>query len=208
MAVFADTAQEEVDAACGDDLTLVLLALLLQIGGVAVEDVDVRGRHVDMVEEMLAHEGVIAFRVIFGDAHVFVHVERNDVAERHLARLIKAHQFLVGLHGRRAGGQSQYERTVGPGRLLLDPRDDVTGRPQAGFRVVLFDNQSHRILFGVKTFSRRPRWPGIRPCPTCRRGGRYSACAPRRAARIRANRCPGRARYPSATRGGRWRDVS
>ena len=42
MAVFADTAQEEVDAACGDDLTLVLLALLLQIGGVAVEDVDVR----------------------------------------------------------------------------------------------------------------------------------------------------------------------
>ena len=58
MAVFADTAQEEVDAACGDDLTLVLLALLLQIGGVAVEDVDVRGRHVDMVEEMPAHEGV------------------------------------------------------------------------------------------------------------------------------------------------------
>ena len=143
MAVFADTAQEEVDAACGDDLTLVLLALLLQIGGVAVEDVDVRGRHVDMVEEMPAHEGVIAFRVIFGDAHVFVHIERNDVAERDVARLMPANQLLVGFERRGPGGQPQDERSVGALRLGPDAGDDVFGGPLGYLLRGIFDDYSH-----------------------------------------------------------------
>ena len=41
MAVFADTAQEEVDAPCAADFLLVFVAFLLQVGGVAVEDVDI-----------------------------------------------------------------------------------------------------------------------------------------------------------------------
>ena len=35
--------------------------------------------------------------MLLGETHILVHVERDDVLERHFARLVAADQFLVGL---------------------------------------------------------------------------------------------------------------
>lgn len=40
------------------------MALSFEVGRVAIEDVDVVGFHVNVREEVLVHEAVIAFRVI------------------------------------------------------------------------------------------------------------------------------------------------
>lgn len=110
MSVLADAAHEQVDAAGFEDGGLIVGTLLDQILGIAVQDVDVLGLDVDVAEEVVPHERVVALGVILGQAHIFVHVERDDVAERYFAGLVAADQLLVGLQRRRAGGQSQYER--------------------------------------------------------------------------------------------------
>ena len=56
MAVRTDTTDEEVDTPSLNDHLLVTCALSLQVLGVAIEDVDVLLRAVNMVEEVLSHE--------------------------------------------------------------------------------------------------------------------------------------------------------
>ena len=102
--VFADAAHEQVDAAGLDDARLVVGALLDQILGVAVEDIDVLGQDVDVFEEVVPHERVVALGVLLRKSDVLVHVERDDVPERHVAGLVAADELLVGLQRRRAGG--------------------------------------------------------------------------------------------------------
>lgn len=72
VAVLADAGEEEVDAAGGLDLGLVGDALGLQVGRVAVEDVDVVGVDVYVGEEVLPHEGVVALGVVPRDPDVLV----------------------------------------------------------------------------------------------------------------------------------------
>jgi len=67
-----DAAEEELDPPRAPDLLLVRDALLLEVGGVAVEDVDVRRVDVDVAEEVLVHERVVRLRVFARDADVFV----------------------------------------------------------------------------------------------------------------------------------------
>lgn len=67
-----DTTKEQLDASDLIDLLFILVALGLQVGGITIEDVDVARFHVDMREEMLIHEAVVAFRVVSRDPDVFV----------------------------------------------------------------------------------------------------------------------------------------
>ena len=72
VAILAYAGQEEVDAACRLDLGLVRDALGLEVGGVAVEDVDIARVNVYVREEVLPHEGVVALWVVPRDPDVFV----------------------------------------------------------------------------------------------------------------------------------------
>ncbi len=72
MAVLSHAGQEQVDAAGGLDLGLVLDALGLEVGRIPVEDVYVAGMEVDVREEVLPHEGVVALGVVPGDTNVLV----------------------------------------------------------------------------------------------------------------------------------------
>ena len=67
-----DVAEERVDAAGGFDGGFVCDAFGFEIRRVAVEDVDIAGMHVDVVEEVGVHEGVVGFGVFVGDANIFV----------------------------------------------------------------------------------------------------------------------------------------
>ena len=81
MAVRTDTADEEVDTASLLDHLLIVCTLCYQILGIAVEDVDVLLRTVDVVEQVAGHEGVIALRMGLWQTYILVHVEGEYVLE-------------------------------------------------------------------------------------------------------------------------------
>ena len=41
-----------------------------------------------MVKEIAMHKAVVAFRMLFWQADIFVHIERHDVFEANLARFV------------------------------------------------------------------------------------------------------------------------
>ena len=75
MAVFADTAKEQVNAACLNDGLLIVLALNLEVRSVSVENVDVLSRLIYMVEKIFVHERVVALRMLLRKTYILVHVE-------------------------------------------------------------------------------------------------------------------------------------
>ena len=87
VSVFAHAAEEQVETAGVDDGLLIGRAFGLGVGRVSVQDVDVPGRFVDVVEQVAVHEGVVALGMVHGKAHVLVHVEGNHVLEGDLAGL-------------------------------------------------------------------------------------------------------------------------
>ena len=95
MTVGTDAAKEQVDATELLDLLLVSLALSSQVGGVAIEDVDILLRAVDVVEQVAEHEAMVALRMVDGQADILIHIEGNDVLERHLALLIGLNQGTI-----------------------------------------------------------------------------------------------------------------
>ena len=95
MAVGANAAHEQVDTACCLYGFLIVLTLCFQIFGIAIEDMDVLFFDVDVAEEVVPHEAVVALGMILGEVHVLVHVERNDVLERYLAGLVQGNQLAV-----------------------------------------------------------------------------------------------------------------
>ena len=143
MAVRADAAEEEVDATNLADTLLVGCTLGFEVGGVAVEDMDVVRLHVDVLEEVATHEGVVTLGVILGQADVFVHVEGDDVAEGYSALLAQLDEPFVGADGRRASGQTQDEGTLGRGRGTMNARSDVVRRPAGHGFVGGLDKQAH-----------------------------------------------------------------
>ena len=66
----ARTCEEELNAAGGLNLPLVLLALLAEVLRVAVEQVHVGRVDVNVLEEVVPHEGVVALGVVAGQAAV------------------------------------------------------------------------------------------------------------------------------------------
>ena len=75
MAVFTDTAKEQVDAACLNYGLLVVLALSLEVRSVSVENVDVLSRLINMVEKIFVHERVVTLRMLLRKTYILVHVE-------------------------------------------------------------------------------------------------------------------------------------
>ena len=96
MAIGANAAHEEVDAAVALDLLLVAGTFGLEVFSVAVQDVDIFLLDVDMTEEVVPHEAVVALGMVLRDADIFVHVEGDHILEGDLAFLVKFHQFLIG----------------------------------------------------------------------------------------------------------------
>lgn len=79
VAVLADTSKEEINAADSLDGVFVGDALSLEVGGIAVQDVNIGRMDIDVREEVLPHEGVVGFGVVAGNSYVFVHVESDDM---------------------------------------------------------------------------------------------------------------------------------
>ena len=106
MTIRADASDEEVNASGFLNHFLVVGALFHQVGSVAVENVDVLLRAVNVVEEIAGHECVIALRVCLRQTDVFIHVEGDDVFERYLSCTAGLDEGVVHTHGRRTCRQT------------------------------------------------------------------------------------------------------
>ena len=129
MTIGADTSDEEVDAASFHDHLLVVLALSSEVGGIAVEDVDVLLRTVDMIEQVTSHEGMIALGMGLGQTNILVHVKGDHVLEGHFSGTVGLYEGIVHADGRRTGGKAQHELVVGCRVELVDTLNNVVCCP-------------------------------------------------------------------------------
>ena len=143
VAVRTDTTNEEVDAAGFLNHLLVVGALGGQVFGVAVEQVDILFRAVDMVKQVLGHERVVALGVLFGQVDIFVHIEGDHVLEAYAAVLNSLNKRFVHADGRRTGGQTQHEGLLGRRLGGIDLVDYIVGSPLRQFLIIGLNNYSH-----------------------------------------------------------------
>ena len=129
MAVYTHTADKQIDASCGLDSLFVLATFGLPVFCIAVKDVHVFFGTVDMVEQIAVHKRVVAFGMLNGQAHVFVHIERNNVLKRYPTLLACLYQSLVHAYGSAASGQSQHKGAFLSGCCFINTFNDVFSCP-------------------------------------------------------------------------------
>ena len=143
MTIGTDTAEEEMNTANIFDLLLITCTLGSEVGSITVEDIDVLFADVDMREEVIPHEAVIALRMLFGQVDILVHIESDYIAEGNLAGLVQFDQFAVHTEGRRAGRQTQYKRLALFGIKLNNTFCYIVRSPLTEQVIRRFDDYSH-----------------------------------------------------------------
>ena len=81
MAIGTDTTKEEVDTTEFLYFLLVVGTLCSQIRRIAIEDMNIFLRTVDMVEQVCKHERVVALRMLYGQTYILVHIKGYDILE-------------------------------------------------------------------------------------------------------------------------------
>lgn len=117
VTIRANTTEEQLNSTVLGDLSLVVGALGQEIGSVAVQNVNVLRttdkpaeimdlQNINVLEQVLVHEAVIALRVVGREVHVLVHVEGNHVLEGNASSLVGIHKLSVHTNGRGSSGQT------------------------------------------------------------------------------------------------------
>jgi hypothetical protein len=104
VAVHAETQNLDVDAAGPRDGAFVSHALGTRIPGRAVKEVDPRRVEVHAIEQVPAHEGVIAAGIARCDTQKLVEVERDDLPKIGTAIGVESSELVVERDGSAAGG--------------------------------------------------------------------------------------------------------
>ena len=136
----ADTQKLEIQAAVRLDLHVVVGTVLFQFvqRHIAVRDVDVFGQDVDMVEQMLVHEGPVALGIVAGQAVVLVQVERYHPGKGQAFLLVHADQLRIHPHGRTSRSQAQHGH-LSLGIAVADDGRDLFGHRHRGDGCILED---------------------------------------------------------------------
>ena len=159
VAVVADAQQLQVGVAGLLDDAVVLGARGLGVGVGAVRHMGVCLVDVDVIEQVLLHEVVVALGVIVGQATVLVQVVGAHLGEVQVAGLVGLDEVLIGANGRGAGGETQNAAGI---------HDDLGGDEirclAAHVLIVGGMNDTHNALLssGTGIPAMRPR----RPRPT------------------------------------------
>ena len=85
MTVVTYTAHKQMNFSVRTDFFFILAALGVDIRGIAVEKVDVFCWNINVIEEITVHKAVVAFRMLFRQTDIFVHVEGDNVLKADLA---------------------------------------------------------------------------------------------------------------------------
>ena len=86
---------------------------------------------------------MVAFRMVFRNAYVLVHVERYDVGERNFARFAVFDQLFIGAQRGGTRRKTQYERPFLLFVVFVDAFGNVGGSPGRYLSAVGFDDDSH-----------------------------------------------------------------
>ena len=98
-----------------------------------------------MGKEVLVHEAVGGFRVIFWQIDIFVHVECYDIGERDLAIFVRLYEVFIYNLWAAAGGQPKHERPLGSRRKRINAVDDMAGSIFRGAVFVVTNNDPHLV---------------------------------------------------------------
>ena len=107
VTVAADTQQLHVNAADLVQHSLVRGAGLVHVLSIAVRNMYVVFVDVDMVEQIVIHEVMIALIVGGLQRIVFIQIVGSNLAEIQSAFVVHTNQFFIGTNGRRTGSQTQ-----------------------------------------------------------------------------------------------------
>src|ERR1700737_4213692 len=149
----------QVDPAPLPDRDLIRLTLDVHIvaGDIAARDVDVLRAHVDVIEQVLAHEPLIAVDAIRHHRVVLVEGECHDVGEVEAFVTVHLDQLAIDPDRRAAGGESKHgvPAFTAP---FLDDLGDASG-DGAGDLIVLDDDYGDSFLGSWHSVSRRNKLP-------------------------------------------------
>ena len=123
-----------------------MCTLGLEVFGVAIEDVDVLFLDVNVVEEVVPHEGMVALGVVHIEANVLVHVEGHHILEAQHSALVEFRQVLVESKGGTAGGAAEDKRTLRRGFKVNDSFGYIVGSPDRHFVIVFSNDYAHILL--------------------------------------------------------------
>ena len=70
------------------DFFFVTATFFIMIVRIAVQNIDVLRLNINVVEKIVMHEAVIAFRVFFRKTHIFIHVECDHMFKTHFTGLV------------------------------------------------------------------------------------------------------------------------
>ena len=132
VAGLSDPEDLKIDSTCISDRSLVRLTFVIDLGtrNIAARDVDVLGTHVDVVEEILPHEPVIAVDAVRLHRVVLVEVEGHDIGEVEAFLAVHLDQLAIDPDGRASSGESEHGVSASPPPLLHyvgDARGDRAG---------------------------------------------------------------------------------
>ena len=149
VTVRTDTAHEQVYTTCSFDSSFVSSAFCFQVFCITIEDVYVFLLDVDVAEEVVPHEWVVAFWMIFRKTYVFVHVESNNIFERYLTCLVQFNQSLVHAEWRRTSRATEDEWLFRSRISSVDFTSYIVCSPLRNRLIVVYDNYSHSFTFMI-----------------------------------------------------------
>lgn len=134
------TSDKQLDAPRGSDLLFKGVTLSLQVSCIPIQNVGVFWADVNVLEEVVPHEGMVTLRVVSRKAHVLIHVESLHIFEGQVSILTVLNELLVATNWGAPSRKSQGEVLVWPWVELDDAVPDVLGCPLAGLRIMVQDD--------------------------------------------------------------------
>ena len=89
MSVGTNTTHKEVDTTIRFDLLFVTGTLSIQIGSITIQDIGILRIDINMVEEIIPHERIVAFGMFFRQADIFIHIKSNYIPEGNNSFLVQ-----------------------------------------------------------------------------------------------------------------------
>ena len=183
----ADAEDLQIDPTGSPDRLLVLLTGGKHVlpGERSIGDVDRLGGDVEMIEEMLAHEAVVALQRAPIHRPVFVEIKGHNAAERDPFLAMEADQLVVDADRRAPGGEAEDGLPAGRG-ARLNELCDLPGDGTAGIARLLVDRHRQPLDRAAVLMRRLREGPAIdrkqsgggagprrptRGCWLCRHGG-------------------------------------
>jgi hypothetical protein len=130
VAVLPDAEDDKIQSAPRDKPALVARRFCSPITRAPVQKLDPLGRQVDVREQVLPHERVIALRIARPESDELVQIERRRVAKIDAAGAIEPRELGVERHRRASGRQAQHRRR----RATQRPRKKIGEPARGGFR--------------------------------------------------------------------------